>query len=86
MGILIHTHITTDLIIVPITGHITGTAGIDIIAIVTPIIGTSLIGIARLGWLEAISSQPKFLPRTCRENLAAGSQRCIFLTLARPPV
>ena len=39
MGIIVLTHITTDLIIiVPITGRTPGTAGIDIIAIVTPII------------------------------------------------
>ena len=43
-GIIVHTHITTDLIItVPITGRI-GTVGIDTIAIDIPIItGTRLI-------------------------------------------
>ena len=53
----------SDLIIDPITGLTTGTAGIVIIAIiiVIPIItGASLIGIATPGWLEAISSQPNF--------------------------
>jgi hypothetical protein len=39
MGIIVLTHITTDLIIiVPITGRTPGAAGIDIIAIVTLII------------------------------------------------
>ena len=58
---IIRTGITIDLIIVPITGRTTSTAGIVIIAIVTPIItGASLIGIATRGWLEAISSQPYF--------------------------
>jgi hypothetical protein len=45
----------TDLIIDPITGRITGTEGIVIIAIiiVTPIItGTNVTGIATPGWLE----------------------------------
>jgi hypothetical protein len=59
----IRTGITTDLIIVPITGRTTGAAAIVIIAtiIVIPIItGTSLTGIATPGWLEAISSQPNF--------------------------
>ena len=64
--ILTGTIIRTDiigLIIDPITGRTTGTAGIVIIAtiIVIPIItGASLTGIATPGWLEAISSQPNF--------------------------
>jgi hypothetical protein len=61
-GTIIRTGITLDLIIDPITGRTTGTAGIVIIAIiiiVIPIItGASLTGIATPGWLEAISSQP----------------------------
>jgi hypothetical protein len=63
-GTIIRTGITLGLIIDPITGRTTGTAGIVIIAItiVTPIItGASLTGIATPGWLEAISSQPNFL-------------------------
>ena len=62
-GTLIRTGITPDLIIDPITGHTTDTAAIVITAIiiVIPIVtGTSLTGIATLGWLEAISSQPNF--------------------------
>ena len=65
-GTLIRTGITPDLIIDPITGHTTGTAAIVITAIiiVIPIVtGTSLTGIATLGWLEAISSQPNFFER-----------------------
>jgi len=55
MGTIIRTGITLDLIIDPITGRTTGTAGIVIIAIiiVIPIItGASLTGIATPGWLE----------------------------------
>ena len=62
----IRTGITPDLII---TGHTTGTAAIVIttIIIVIPIVtGTSLTGIATLGWLEAISSQPNFFERKLR--------------------
>jgi len=65
-GTLIRTGITPDLIIDPITGHTTGTAAIVITAIiiVIPIVtGTSLTGIATLGWLEVISSQPNFFER-----------------------
>jgi hypothetical protein len=59
--IIIRTGITRDLIIVPITARTIDTAGVVIIAIIIPTItGTSLIGIATPGWLEAISSQPKF--------------------------
>jgi len=54
-GTIIRTGITPDLIIDPITGRTTGTAGIVIIAIIIVIItGASLIGIATPGWLEAI--------------------------------
>jgi len=54
-GTIIRTGITLDLIIDPITGRTTGTAGIVIIAIIIVIItGASLIGIATPGWLEAI--------------------------------
>ena len=63
MVTIIRTGITIDLIIDPITDRTIGTADIVIIAIiiVIPIItGTSLIGIATPGWLEAISSQPNF--------------------------
>ena len=61
-GTIIRTGITLDIIIDPITGRTTGTAGIVIaIIIVIPIItGASLTGIATPGWLEAISSQPNF--------------------------
>ena len=53
-GTIIRTGITLDLIIDPITGRTTGTAGIVIaIIIVIPIItGASLTGIATPGWLE----------------------------------
>ena len=64
-GTIIRTGITLDLIIDPITGRTTGTAGIVIaIIIVIPIItGASLTGIATPGWLEPISSQPNFFER-----------------------
>src|SRR6478735_5252170 len=65
-GTLIRTGITPDLIIDPITGHTTGTAAVVITAIiiVIPIVtGTSLTGIATLGWLEGISSRPNFFER-----------------------
>ena len=64
-GTLIRTGITLDLILDPLTGRTTGTAGIVIaIIIVIPIItGASLTGIATPGWLEAISSQPNFFER-----------------------
>ena len=52
-GTIIRTGITLDLIIDPITGRTTGTAGIVIIAIIIVIItGASLTGIATPGWLE----------------------------------
>ena len=63
MVTIIRTDITPDLIIHPIIGRTIGMAAIVIIAtiIAIPIItGTSLTGIATLGWLEAISSQPNF--------------------------
>ena len=69
-GTIIRTGITLDLIIDPITGRTTGTAGIVIaIIIVIPIItGASLTGIATPGWLEAISSQPNFFERKLAER------------------
>ena len=89
-GIIIRTGITIDLIIDPITGRTTGTAGIVIIAIiiVIPIItGASLTGIATPGWLEAISSQPNFFERKLAEKIwPHETKRSIFLTLAKPPV
>ena len=63
LGTIIRTGITPDLII---TGHTTRTAGIVIIAIIIVIptvTGTSLTGIATLGWLEVISSQLNFFER-----------------------
>ena len=63
-----HIHILTDSMDPPSTRgrHFTGTAGIVIIAIIIVIptvIGTSLTGIATLGWLEVISSQLNFFER-----------------------
>jgi hypothetical protein len=85
LTVIIRTGITRDLIIVPITARTMGTAGVVIIAIIIPITGTSLIGIATPGWLEAISSQPK-LRELARGDSTAGNQRSIFLTLANRPV
>ena len=87
-GTIIRTGITLDLIIDPITGRTTGTAGIVIIAIIIVIItGASLIGIATPGWLEAISSQPNFFERKLAEEIRSHEiKRSIFLTLAKPPV
>ena len=88
-GTLIRTGITLDLIIDPITGRTTGTAGIVIaIIIVIPIItGASLTGIATPGWLEAISSQPNFFERKlCRGYPCCARQAVYFLTLAKAPV
>src|SRR6266545_2062730 len=65
-GTLIRTGITLDLIIDPITGRTTGTAGIVIIAIIIVSLllpALVLTGIATPGWLEAISSQPNFFER-----------------------
>jgi hypothetical protein len=62
-GTIIRTGITLDLIIDPITGRTTGTAGIVIAIIIVIITGASWIGIATPGWLEAISSQPNFFER-----------------------
>src|SRR5882724_2451735 len=86
-GTIIRTGITLDLIIDPITGRTTGTAGIVIIAIIIVIItGASLIGIATPGWLEAISSQPNFFERKLAEEIRSYEiRRSIFLTLAKPP-
>jgi hypothetical protein len=57
-GTIIRTGITPHLIIDPTTG----TVGIVNIAIIVaiPITGASLTRIATPGWLEAISSRPKF--------------------------
>jgi hypothetical protein len=80
-GTIIRTGITLDLIIDPITGRTTGTAGIVIIAIiiVIPIItGASLTGIATPGWLEAISSQPNFLSGNSLRDPAACDQAVYF--------
>jgi hypothetical protein len=89
-GTIIRTGITLGLIMDPITGRPTGTAGIVIIAIiiVIPIItGASLTGIATPGWLEAISSQPSFFERRLAEKTRPHeTTRSIFLTLAKPPV
>jgi hypothetical protein len=88
-GTIIRTGITLDLIIDPITGRTTGTAGIVIaIIIVIPIItGASLTGIATPGWLEVILSQPNFFERKLAEEIRPHeTKRSIFLTLAKPPV
>ena len=80
-GTIIRTGITLDLIIDPITGRTTGTAGIVIIAIiiVIPIItGASLIGIATPGWLEAISSQPNFFERKLAEEIRPPRDQAIY--------
>ena len=87
---IIRTGITIDLIIVPITGRIIGTAGIVIIATITVILiitGTSLTGIATPGWLEAISSQPNFFERKLAEEIRPhDTRRSIFLPFAKEPV
>ena len=70
-GTIIRTGITLDLIIDPITGRTTGTAGIVIAIIIVIITGASLIGIATPGWLEAISSQPNFFERNFAEDIPA---------------
>ena len=67
-GTIIRTGITLDLIIDPITGRTTGTAGIVIAIIIVIITGANLIGIATPGWLEAISSQPNFFVRKLAER------------------
>ena len=81
-GTLIRTGITPDLIIDPITGRTTGTAGIVIIAIiiVIPIItGASLTGIATPGWLEAISSQPNFFRAETSLRRFSGARQAVYL-------
>jgi len=81
-GTLIRTGITPDLIIDPITGHTTGTAAIVITAIiiVIPIVtGTSLTGIATLGWLEAFSSQPNFFERELADEIQPPQTRRSYL-------
>jgi hypothetical protein len=79
-GTIIRTGITLDLIIDPITGRTTGTAGIVIaIIIVIPIItGASLTGIATPGWLEAILSQPNFLSGNSLRDPTARGQAVYF--------
>jgi hypothetical protein len=67
-GIIIPTGITLDLIIDPITGRTTGTAGIVIAIIIVIITGASLIGKATPGRLEAILIQPKFFYRKLAER------------------
>jgi len=79
---IIRTGITTDLI----TARTTGTVGIAITAIVLPIMGASLIGIATPGWVEAISSQPDFFDGNSLEIQPNETRRSIFLTLGKPPV
>ena len=82
-GTLIRTGITPDLIIDPITGHTTGTAAIVITAIiiVIPIVtGTSLTGIATLGWLEIISSQPNFFGAETRGGEFSRTQRAVYFS------
>jgi hypothetical protein len=79
-GTIIRTDITLDLIIDPITAHITGTAGI-VIAIITviPIItGASLTGIATPGWLEAIRASLIFLSGNSLRDPAARDQAVYF--------
>ena len=84
---IILTGITLDLIIDPITGRTTGTAGIVIAIIIVITTGASLIGIATPGWLEAISSQPNFFERKLAEKTRPHETRpSISLTLAKPPV
>src|SRR6187551_21273 len=89
-GTIIRTGITLDLIIDPITGRTTGTAGFVIIAIIIvfPIFtGASLTGIAAPSWLEAISSQPNFFERKLAKEIQPHeTRRSIFLTLAKAPV
>ena len=89
-GTIIRTGITLDLIIDPITGRTTGTAGIVIIAIiiVIPIItGASLTRIATPGWLEGISSQPNLFERDLTDEIRPhATKQSIFLTLAKPAV
>jgi hypothetical protein len=86
-GTIIRTGITLDLIIDPITGRTTGTAGIVIAIIIVIITGASLIGLATPDWLEAISSQPNFFERKLAEEiLPHETRRSIFLTLATPLV
>ena len=79
-GTIIHTGITLDLIIDPITGRTTGTAGIVIaIIIVIPIItGASLTGIATPGWLEAISSRPNFFERDLTDEIRPHARAGLF--------
>ena len=79
-GTILLTAITLDLIIDPITGRTTGTAGIVIaIIIVIPIItGASLTGIATLGWLEGISSRPNFFERDLTDEIRPHARAGLF--------
>jgi hypothetical protein len=65
-GTIIRTGITLDLIIDPITGRTTGTAGIVIAIIIVIITGASLIGIATPGWLELFRASLIFFERKTR--------------------
>ena len=86
-GTIIRTGITLDLIIDPITGRTTGTAGIVIAIIIVIITGASLIGIATPGWLEATSSQPNFFERKLAEEIRLHATKwSIFLILVKRPV
>jgi hypothetical protein len=79
-GTIIRTDITLDLIIDPITGR-TGMVGIVIIAIITVILiitGANLTGIARPGWLEAISSQPNFFERKLAEEIRPHETQAVY--------
>jgi hypothetical protein len=81
-GTIIRTGIT-------ITGRITGTADIVIIAIIitVTITGANLIGIATPGWLEIFSNQPNFLSGHSLKHIRPHeTRRSIFLTFATGPV
>jgi hypothetical protein len=84
---IIRTGITLDLIIDPIIGRTTGTAGIVIIAIiiVTPITtDASLTGIATPAGSNVFRASLIFFERNSpRRSAAAQTKRSIFLTLAK---
>ena len=80
-GTLIRIGITSDLIIDPITGRTTGTAGIVIIAIiiVIPIItGASLTGIATPGWLEAFRASLIFLSGKLAQEIRPPRDQAVY--------
>ena len=82
------TIIRTD-IIDPIIDRTTGMAAIVIIATIIGIpiiIGTSLTGIATLGWLELISSQPIFLGGKLTKDPPAARDKRSILTSVKPPI